>query len=293
VRRARGDVIASVTRPERGPLGALLSLRPLRWIGEISYGLYVWHWPLYVLISEQRTGLDGAPLLVARLAATVATATASYYLVERPIRRGALTGVRLRILTPATAGVVAVALVLTTGGARTPVSEVAAADIAPPPTATSVASGESGPVRVLVVGDSVANSMATGLERAGPSHGMLVWNAAVDGCGISQDVGERRIWDWERARPSCSPGWRERWPAQISQFDPDIVVVLVGNGDTWDRRVDGREVSFDSLEGDELTRRELQEAVTILPGRRPRRHAHNAVQRHGVAHSGDYRSVSV
>ena len=258
-------VIASVTRSMPGLLGALLSVRPLRWVGEVSYGLYLWHWPLYVFISEQRTGLDGAPLLTARLAATFAVATASFYLVERPIRRGLLQRWRVRITTPATAGILAVAFVATTGGAATPLSEVAAADIGPPPTSPVTAPpGQAGPVRVLVVGDSVAHSMAPGLERSAAAQGLTVWDAAVDGCGIVQDVGEQRVWHWSSAPPGCSPGWRERWPLQVDQFNPDVVVVLLGTDDTLDRRIGGREITFDSTEGDELTRSELQEAVSIL-----------------------------
>jgi peptidoglycan/LPS O-acetylase OafA/YrhL/lysophospholipase L1-like esterase len=257
-------VVASVTRAEHGPLGALLSLRPLRWVGEVSYGLYLWHWPLYVLISPERTGLDGAALFTARIAATLAAATASFYLVERPIRRGALTGLRLRLVTPATAGALATAMVLTTGGAATRLAEVAAADIGPPPTETAAPPGETGPVRVMVVGDSVANSMAPGLERAGPAQGLTVWNAAVDGCGITQDVGEQRVWGWQPPRKECIPGWRERWPLQLSQFNPDVVVMLLGTDDAFDRRVNGQEITFDSPAGDQLTRNELQEAITML-----------------------------
>jgi peptidoglycan/LPS O-acetylase OafA/YrhL/lysophospholipase L1-like esterase len=257
-------VIASVTRRDRGPLGALLSLRPFRWVGEVSYGLYLWHWPLYVFISEQRTGLQGTPLLAARLAATFAVATASFYLVERPIRRGVLQSWHVRVTTPATAGFLAVALVMATGGAVTPLSEVAAADIRPPPTAPATPPGQMGPVRVLVVGDSVANSMAPGLERAGPAQGLTVWNASVDGCGITQDVGEQRVWGWEPARPACSPGWRQRWPGQVSQFNPDVVVVLLGTDDAFDRRIDGQEIDFDTPQGDDLTRSDLQEAFGVL-----------------------------
>jgi peptidoglycan/LPS O-acetylase OafA/YrhL/lysophospholipase L1-like esterase len=257
-------VIASVTRSMPGLLGALLSVRPLRWVGEVSYGLYLWHWPLYVLISEQRTGLDGAPLLTALLAATFAVATASFYLVERPIRRGMLQRWRVRITTPATAGLLAVAFVATSGAAA-PISEVAAAAIHSPPTVPAAAlPGQRGPVRVLVVGDSVAHSMAPGLERAAAGQGLTIWDAAVDGCGIAQDVGEHRVWRWATASAACSPGWRQRWPLQLSQFDPDVVVALLGTDDTFDRRIDGREIAFDSPEGDELTRSELQEAISIL-----------------------------
>jgi len=259
-------VIASVTRPMPGLLGAFLSVRPLRWVGAVSYGLYLWHWPLYVVISHERTGLVGVPLLAVRLAATFATATVSFYLVERPIRRGRVQRWPARVTAPATAGLVALALVATTGGGVAPLSQTAAADLRPPPTAPAAPAGQTGPVRVMVVGDSVANSMGPGLERAAPSNGLTVWNASVDGCGITQDVGERRVWGWETANPECSPGWRQRWPLQLSQFNPDVVVVLLGTDDTFDRRIDGQEIMFDSPEGDDLTRNELQEAVTLLSG---------------------------
>jgi peptidoglycan/LPS O-acetylase OafA/YrhL len=84
-------VIASVTLPgDTGPLGALLSSAPLRAIGIISYGLYLWHWPIYVYLSEDRTGLGHSQLLVLRLAVTSAAAGASFVLLERPIRHGSL-----------------------------------------------------------------------------------------------------------------------------------------------------------------------------------------------------------
>ena len=258
-------VIASVTRPMPGLLGAVLLRPPLRWVGEISYGLYLWHWPLYVLISEQRTGLDGAPLLMARLVATFAGRDCVFYLVERPIRRGVLKRWPVRITTPATAGLLAVAFV-TTGAAATPLSEVAAADIRPPPTAPTVAlPGGREPVRAC---SSWATPSPTAWRPAssGPpaAQGLTVWDAAVDGCGVTQDVGEQRVWRWESKGPACSPGWRQRWPLQLGQFDPDVVVALLGTDDTFDRRIDGHEIAFDSPEGDELTRSELQGAISIL-----------------------------
>src|SRR5207244_8764551 len=106
--------IACVTAETPGPLGHLLSLRPVRWIGLISSGLYLWHWPVYVALSTRRTGLEGPALLAVRFACTLAIATVSYYLVELPIRRGALRGWRARVLTPATALVVAAAFVAVT-----------------------------------------------------------------------------------------------------------------------------------------------------------------------------------
>jgi hypothetical protein len=69
-------------------LGAALGVTPLRWIGRRSYGLYLWHWPVFVFT---RPGLDwpvhGLADLAARLAITLALTEASFRLVEEPIRR--------------------------------------------------------------------------------------------------------------------------------------------------------------------------------------------------------------
>ena len=71
--------------------GHLLGRQPLRWIGERSYGLYLWHWPIYLVT---RPSLDipvtGASNLLLRLALTCAVAELSYRLVEHPIREGAI-----------------------------------------------------------------------------------------------------------------------------------------------------------------------------------------------------------
>src|SRR5207244_1713195 len=79
-------VVASVARPDAGPLGRLLSLKPLRWVGRLSYGMYLWHWPVIDLLTHQKTGLSGSALQLFQAGVTVAAATASYYVIERPVR---------------------------------------------------------------------------------------------------------------------------------------------------------------------------------------------------------------
>ncbi|WP_394938595.1 acyltransferase family protein [uncultured Ilumatobacter sp.] len=66
------------------------SVRPLVVVGMLSYGLYLWHWPVLVIFDQQRTGVDGLPLMLLRLIISVSAAVVSYALVERPIRGGAL-----------------------------------------------------------------------------------------------------------------------------------------------------------------------------------------------------------
>jgi peptidoglycan/LPS O-acetylase OafA/YrhL len=77
----------------------LLSVSALAWVGRnLSYGMYLWHYPVIRLLSD--LGVDGGRLLCAGLAATVAAALVSYVLVERPLLRG---GFRVRRLEPVVA----------------------------------------------------------------------------------------------------------------------------------------------------------------------------------------------
>src|SRR5581483_257392 len=79
-------VVAAAVQTAWSPLRAVLSWSPLRWIGSISYGLYLWHWPAIVMLTPSRVHAHGSVLHLVQLVATFAVATASFYLVERPIR---------------------------------------------------------------------------------------------------------------------------------------------------------------------------------------------------------------
>ncbi len=103
-----------------------LGWRPLAWIGVMSYGLYLWHWPVYVVLSPERTGWDGLALLVPRLAVSTVLAVLSYHLVEDPIRRHAAWARTSRGMLALGCSIAAVALVL--GLLPTPATQIAAFD---------------------------------------------------------------------------------------------------------------------------------------------------------------------
>lgn len=86
-------LIAMATHPG-APLGRWIGSQPWRWIGQRSYGLYLWHWPIYMATRPLLDWpLDGPIVLVLRLLLTFGAAELSYRFVEIPIRRGALARV--------------------------------------------------------------------------------------------------------------------------------------------------------------------------------------------------------
>jgi len=72
------------------PLRQALGAAPLVALGAISYGVYLYHWPVYVVLDAERTGLAAVPLFAVRITVTLAVAVVSYRALERPIRAGRL-----------------------------------------------------------------------------------------------------------------------------------------------------------------------------------------------------------
>jgi peptidoglycan/LPS O-acetylase OafA/YrhL len=84
-------VVASAGDERARLLPRLLGWGPLRWVGLRSYGIYLWHWPIFMVTRPQLDiSLDGLPLLTLRIGTTLAVAELSYRYVELPIRSGAL-----------------------------------------------------------------------------------------------------------------------------------------------------------------------------------------------------------
>ena len=104
-------VIAAVVQPG-SPVGRLLGTRPLVLLGLVSYGAYLFHWPLFLLITESFTGAPPVVVLMLRIGVTLGLAWLSYVALETPIRRGALPAVPAFAAwgTGLTAGVLAVAM---------------------------------------------------------------------------------------------------------------------------------------------------------------------------------------
>ena len=105
-------VLFAAAQPCANPIARLLELKPLVGLGLISYGVYLWHWPISLWLDEANTGLDGVALFAVRAVATLAVSLASYKLLEMPIRTGRISFRGSGRLVAAAAAVVSVAVLL-------------------------------------------------------------------------------------------------------------------------------------------------------------------------------------
>ncbi len=211
-------IIACVANLPTSRLATVLCFGPLRYIGRISYGMYLWYWPLVLVFSSTRTHLEGYPLLGVRMVAIISVATASAYLVELPIRRGHLPGWWAPLAMPIAASLA----VLTTFTATVGVSDVAAASVSAngnAPATASAAGSDTGsgvasdtgsgaasgagsgttttspePVKVLIVGDSVAGTLGVGLGQVMSQYGVEAVNEGSPGCSVSMDQLVKVLW---------------------------------------------------------------------------------------------------
>ncbi len=218
-------VIAAITHPESGPLARAFSARPFVEAGIISYGLYLWHWPIYVWLNADRVGLSGWPLLTVRLAVTIAVALLSYRFVEKPIRYGAFSAKTLRWFTPCAAALlVGLALISTRGAEASPIKQKTIKE----ETANAVKNTiyHPGASRVMIVGNSVgwllANEGFAPLER---EFNMVTLNAARPMCHFPTVRTQRGP---ELGEGNIPLDCTEAWPSAVEEFDPDVVVLLLG-----------------------------------------------------------------
>lgn len=214
-------------------VGRLLAAAPLAWLGRISYGVYLYHWPVFLWLDAERTGLAALPLFALRAGVTIAMAMASYVAVERPVRLG-------RMLVGRRLWIGAVASVVAVGGAAVWVTHPLDATVERLRSLRMPAVADAGVPRVLVVGDSVADNLATGLREWAAVKGIpfVVWDLAESACAIGRGGERPTLRDHPVLQNHCAT-WPESWADAVERFDPDVVVVHTGPLDLVDRRLDG------------------------------------------------------
>ncbi|MDU0968172.1 MAG: acyltransferase family protein [Actinomycetaceae bacterium] len=80
------DEVAGRVGPSQALVG-LVDVAPARWVGQRSYGIYLWHWPVIVLLEAMFPQARLGVMALVASALSVGLAAASYTLVETPMRR--------------------------------------------------------------------------------------------------------------------------------------------------------------------------------------------------------------
>ncbi|MGD9996874.1 MAG: acyltransferase family protein [Ilumatobacteraceae bacterium] len=293
VAAASAVLVAGVLRDT--PLRSMLGSRAVVMIGRLSYSLYLWHWPVIVYTSRRWPEADGVVVDVAILVTTVALAAITYAVVEQPARRhlGRRVPVRTSIGLLAAGAVVAASVAtLSTrvdGAERTDdAGTPSTADVpvtfpqrATPSTGTGEASPPAAVRRAVIVGDSMAHTLAGGRVADFPN--FTPWTPEQSSfAGTSMDV-------ISIARPACSflagevayvrpdgtwysadlaaycGDWRDQLRDLLAGSPAVDALVVALSNDLEDRAVDGELVRFGTDRYVALLEEFLDSLHTMLP----------------------------
>ncbi len=244
-------LIVAIDGARRGVVVRGLSTGPLVYLGRISYGTYLWHWPVIVIAVRLA---HPAPVPLFLLGAGLATglASASYQLMERPVRTArSLDRVRVPVIvlgvTLSVVGAVVLAPALAHDRRSTDAvahasrvrSTVGAVDVRAldwkgalddwevqpfclgRPLERCIGVHGTGP-RVLLVGDSNAVMLYPALEAMARRRGITLAVAARDSCPWQRGL---YFADF-RHRDVCAAAQADTYERIVPEFDPDVVILM-------------------------------------------------------------------
>ena len=226
-------LIMSLRFAPRSPLARAFGWSPMAYVGRISYSIYLWHYPVYSLVTHFRTGVDGYALFALRLLLTALLALASYYLVELPIRRRHFS-LTWRGLSPAVAVVSVVALA--TWGVGTLAVRL--------PTYSPNNQAPPAPiVNSLTIGDSGIMTFAWATMSQRIAAGVEDFSDGEYGCGLIGGTYPLFKGSPSVQNPLCQihrdGTWplRATWQKDIAARKPDVVIVAAGRWESHNQRI--------------------------------------------------------
>jgi len=281
-------LIVVAVRPSGSVLKKVLGSSLLAAIGRRSYGLYLWHWPIFV-IGDARGSTTN--LLVCSVI-TMMVNELCFRFIEQPARTGAIgawwssrqdwTLVRkvgqLVVGLGLVAGVIAVGVRVSAIEARDLSVDSSNEEVVfelttpsttrPAATQTTVASTRTTlpklPRRVVIVGDSQAHSLyvnrPSGIEKT-----FQLANGALDGCGVfERGVGiGGKTGGFRRDFGNCE-GFDKKWAASATKAKAEVALVVLGAWEVLDLRIGNVVYNLGSDSTDALFARQLGKGVQAL-----------------------------
>jgi peptidoglycan/LPS O-acetylase OafA/YrhL len=294
---ALGAVVIAVAGHPATALGGILGRPPLRWLGERSYGIYLWHWPVCVLTRPGTdvplTGWANAGL---RIALALVLADLSYRLVERPIRvHGFIAPLRMlgttrlrdrQVSRAVVVRVTMLTLVMLGGGTAVGLQLSAEAtrpvaggpvDLGPAQSIGKLATMSPTPMpagratppplpahpKVAFYGDSQAMTLLINKPDDIGTY-LTVVDDTIEGCGVllgkvASSSGEKR-----NLTADCRD-WASAWTSKVAATRPDLAIVMIGAWDVFDLTLDsGQTLPFASPAWDANFQSQVSQGVGIL-----------------------------
>ena len=284
---ASAVIIAVVVRSGNSLVKKVLSIPLLVEIGRRSYGLYLWHWPIFVVTSAR---LSSTRLAYA-LTATVIVNEFVYQFIEVPTRKGAignwlrqrqqLSAMRRRlpvVLSAVVAALVGVSSVQLSGIQARDVSvDTGNADVVfvvptsvPSPASTLANTPATSttlaklPRRLLIVGDSQAHAIAinkpSGIEKT-----FSITDGSIDGCGVyDRGVGiGGATGKFRRNFANCS-GFETKWSKTAATSRADVALVVIGAWEVMDLQINSFLFKLNTVPADTIFKTQLQRGIDAL-----------------------------
>lgn len=278
-------VILAALQP-RGPVRRLLSVRPLVWVGTVSYAAYLIHWPV-LLWLDRTAGLRPQTRFVVGLTVTLVLAGLFTRFVERPIRVGKRLPRRLGALAVLTVIALIAASAVSAPPDETTVDFAAVqAEVdaltspggAPPSESSEFDQyvhrqellAETTAPRVAFFGDSTALMSGLGFDAwtaeddfatLAPQSGV-----ALQGCGLLTGIDQIFRGQQVDVESECD-NYLDKWRAAVTDAQVDIAVVQVGPWEVLDQRLtpDGPWLTIgEDRELDDVLRSTLETNVAVL-----------------------------
>ncbi len=270
-------VITAAALPS-GPMRAVMCWMPLRWFGIRSYGIYLFHWPLFLTARQLWPDANRWAQTAIAVAATILLSIASYRFVEQPVRAGRWPAPGRALATTGVAMAVVAALAflplpvdrkeLATDFDQAKDSyEAFLEQQAGSSTSTTSTVVPTPPVaKVGIFGDSTALGVGMGFGQWASETGTFlnVKGDAELGCGIARFTAIKPD-VVVPLRPECA-SWPERYAQSLTANQPDIALVVSAVWQTPDAMLPGTD-TFSALGDpavDDFVRNEFIQAVDVL-----------------------------
>lgn len=228
-------LIIGLTSGADSGLTRLFGCQPLVAVGTISYGLYLWHWPVFHVINHDTLSLPIVALVVVQFAVTGALAYASYLFIETPVRFGVFRRLRPKLQWTTFAAAAAAVLLIA-------FAQPTRAD-AQPTLPIPIFDRSQIPSRIFVGGDSVALMLAN-YPEVPKANGARVSSSTLPGCGLIHSG--HRVAGELLPKPSNCNDWALRWTDRIADADPQASIIQASYLDMLDSDDAGQIVPFGS-----------------------------------------------